>query len=160
MNEKTPIKIIAEPGKQELFIISTFDAPRELVFKAYTDPDLIPQWWGPRIFTTIVEKMEVRPGGMWRFVQRDSTGNEYAFHGVYHAIIPPERIVQTFEFEGMPGHVALETATFQEHQGRTEVTGQAVFQSIEDRDADLNSGMEEGASETMYRLAELLRRRY
>jgi uncharacterized protein YndB with AHSA1/START domain len=156
MTGKNPTKIIAPPGKQELSIVRTFDAPRELVFKAYTDPNLIPRWWGPRIFTTTVDRMDVRAGGVWRFVQRDSGGNEYAFHGVYHEIVPPERIVQTFEFEGMPGHVMLETATFEEHDGKTTVTGHAVFQSVEDRDGELNSGMEEGAAETMDRLEELL----
>ena len=97
------MNLIAEPGKQEIIITRLFDAPRELVFKAYTDPNLIPQWWGPKNLTTTVNKMDVREGGVWRFVQRDGEGNEYAFHGVYHAIASPERLVYTFEFEGMPG---------------------------------------------------------
>jgi len=71
--------IIAEPGKQEIVITRVFDAPRELVFKTITDPSLVPQWWGPKRFTTTVDKMEVRPGGQWRFVQRDADGNEHAF---------------------------------------------------------------------------------
>ncbi len=94
--------IIALPGKQEIIITRVFDAPRELVFKACTDPDLIQQWWGPKRFTVIVDRMEARPGGIWRFINRDSEGNEYAFRGVFHDFVPPERIVRTFEFEGMP----------------------------------------------------------
>jgi uncharacterized protein YndB with AHSA1/START domain len=133
-----------------------FDAPRELVFKAYTDPNFIPQWWGPGRFTTIVDRMDAKMGGIWRFVQRDTDGNEYAFHGVYHDVASPERIVQTFEFEGMPGHVLLETATFEEFEGKTKLTASSVFQSVEDRDGMLQSDMEEGAAESWERLAELL----
>jgi uncharacterized protein YndB with AHSA1/START domain len=105
---------------------------------------------------TTVDKMDVRPGGMWRFVQVDDKGNEYAFHGVYHEIKAPERLVFTFEFEGMPGHISLETGTFEEFEGKTRLTGRSVFQTVEDRDGTLKSGLEEGASETMDRLAELL----
>lgn len=149
-------RIIAERGKQEVIITRVFDAPRDLVFKTYTDPDLIVKWWGPKRFATVIDKMDVRTGGPWRFVQRDACGNEYAFHGVYHEILSPERIVDTFEFEGMPGHVSLETATFEETGGKTKVTTRSVFQAVEDRDGMLKSGMEEGVYETMDRLAELL----
>jgi uncharacterized protein YndB with AHSA1/START domain len=149
-------RIIAEPRKQEVIITRVFDAPRNLVFKAYTDPNLIPQWWGPKRFTTTIDKMDVKPGGLWRFVQRDTAGNEYAFHGVYHEILSPERLVDTFEFEGMPGHVSLETLTLEEIGGKTKVTGRSVFQTVEDRNDMLKSGMEEGVFETMDRLAELL----
>ncbi len=133
-----------------------FDAPRDVVFRAMTDPDLIPNWWGPRRYTTEVDRMEVKPGGLWRFLNRDADGNEYAFRGVYHDIVAPQRIVQTFEFEGVPGHVSLETATFEEVDGKTSYVGVAVFQSVEDRDAMVQSGMEEGARETMERLAEVV----
>lgn len=150
------MNLIAEPGKQEIVITRVFDAPRELVFKASTDPKLISQWWGPRGFTTTVDKMDVRPGGIWRYVHRAPDGNEYAFHGVYHEIVPPERLVYTFEFEGMPGHVLLETVTFEELDGKTKMTDQSVFQTVEDRDGMLNSGMEEGAAESMDRLDEQL----
>ena len=154
------MSLIAEPGKQELMITRVFDAPRELVFKAWTDPELIPHWWGPRRFTTTVEKMEVQPGGLWRFVQRNAAGNEYAFHGVYHAVEAPGRLVYTFEFEGMPGHVSLETGTFEDlGDGRTRMTGKSVFQSVAARDGMVQSGMEAGAAETMERFAALLARR-
>jgi uncharacterized protein YndB with AHSA1/START domain len=153
--------ISAEPGKQEILITREFDAPRELVFKACTDPELIPQWWGPRNLSTVVDRMDVRHGGQWRFINRDAQGNEYAFHGVYHEILAPERVIDTFEFEGLPetGHVTLETMKLEELPGgRTRLTVQSVFQSLADRDAMLQSGMEAGVNETYDRLAELLER--
>ena len=91
--------IIAEPGKQEIIIKRLFDVPRELIFKVITDPMNIPNWWGPRYLTTKVEKMDVKPGGMWRYIQYDKQGNEFAFHGFYHQISAPECLVYTFEFE-------------------------------------------------------------
>ena len=145
-----------EPGKQEIVLTQVFDAPRELVWKACTDPDLVSQWWGTKSLKTTVEKMDVRPGGLWRIVQRDAEGNEYAFHGVFHEVTQPERIVDTFEYEGMPGHVMLETDTFEDIAGRTKMTTHLVFQSVEDRDAMLQSGMREEMVETMDLLAELL----
>lgn len=126
------------------------------MFRAYTDPKLIAQWWGPKRFTTTIDKMEVKPGGLWRFIHRDTQGHEYAFHGVYHDSVPPERLVYTFEFEGAAGHVSLETGMFEEHDGKTTFRGKSVFQSVEDRDAMIKSGMEQGLNETMERLTELL----
>ena len=149
-------RIIAEPGKQEIIMKRIYDAPRALLFKAYTDPALIPQWWGPRMYATVVDKLDARPGGLWRFLNRDAGGKEYAFHGVYHEVAAPERIVATFEFEGAPGHVSMETLNLEEIGGRTVLTNTSVFQSVADRDAMLRHGMEEGAVETMDRLAELL----
>jgi len=153
--------ILAEPGKQEIVITREFDAPRELVFKAFTDPTLIPQWWGPRSLSTQVDTMDVRPGGQWRFLNRDAKGNEYAFHGVYHEVRAPERIIDTFEFEGLPetGHVTLETMKLEALPGgRTKLIAQSVFQSVADRDGMLQSDMEEGVNETYDRLAELLKK--
>ncbi len=153
--------IFAEPGKQEILITREFDAPRELVFKACTDPTLIPQWWGPRALSTHVDTMDVRPGGQWRFINRDAEGNEYAFHGVYHEVLAPERIIDTFEFEGLPetGHVTLETMKLEALPGgRTKLTVQSVFQSVADRDGMLQGGMEEGVNETYDRLADLLKK--
>ena len=100
--------------------------------------------------------MDFRPGGRWRFVLRDMDGNEFGFRGEYREIVPPERIVWTFEFDGMPGHVSVETLVFEEHDGKTTLTGTSVFDSKEDRDGMLQSGMEEGAAETWDRLAEYL----
>ena len=152
------LNLIAVPGVQETIITHTFDAPPALVFKAMTDPTLIPQWWGPRNLTTTIDKLELRKGGIWRFVQRDAEGNTYAFNGVYHTIEVPERLVYTFEFEGMPGHVLLETAVFEEVDGKTKLTEQAVFQSVQDRDGMIQSGMESGAAEGNDRLTELLQK--
>ena len=140
-NDRT--RVMAERGKQELIITRVFDAPRKGV-QAHMDPDLVPQWWGPRRYTTVIDKMEARPGGSWRFVQYDAAGNKYAFRGVYHDVDSPERIVGTFEFEGTPGHVSLETTTFEEMGGRTKVTSRSVFQTVEDRDKMIKAGMEEG----------------
>jgi uncharacterized protein YndB with AHSA1/START domain len=160
MADKNKITVIAEPGKQECFITREFDAPRELVFQAFTDPELVPQWWGPRRLSTLVDKMDAKAGGQWRFLNRDPQGNEYAFHGVYHEVRAPERIIDTFEFEGLPeaGHVCLETLTLEALPGgRTRLTTQSVFQSVADRDGMLQSGMEEGLNDSYERLAELLK---
>jgi uncharacterized protein YndB with AHSA1/START domain len=146
------------PTDREIVITRIFDAPRELVFKASTNPDLIPQWWGPKRLTTEVKRMDVRPGGVWEFLQRDQDGNEYAFHGVYQEIEPPEREVHTFEFVGMPGHVILEKSLFEEFEGKTKLTVTDLFQTVEDREGMFNSGMKEGATESMDRLEELLKK--
>lgn len=138
-------EFVIEPGRQDIVITRVFDAPPEVVFAACTDPKLIPSWWGPRSIATQVDVMDVRPGGSWRFVHRDGEGNEYAFRGVYHDVVPSERVVQTFEFEGAPGHVALETLTLEEVDGKTRYVAQAVHQSVEARDAMVQSGMEAGA---------------
>ena len=153
---KTTIK--AEPGKQELFITREFDAPRELVYKAHTDPALFVRWIGPRDLTTKLETFEPVSGGRYRFIQVDQDGNEFGFHGVFHQV-SPERIIQTFEFEGLPesGHVSLETLTLEELPGgRTRLTGQSVFQTVSDRDGMIQSGMESGVNEGYERLDDLL----
>ena len=150
------ISTLTLPSDQEIVMERVLNAPRELVFKAHTDPNLISKWWGPRRYTTTVDKLDLRVGGVWRFIQHDAAGNEYAFNGVYREIVPPERLSYTFEFEGMPGHVLLETVTFEEQNGKTKLTVTGSFQSVEDRDGMLHSGMEEGANESYERLAELL----
>jgi len=149
-------RITQDKATKEVTITRVFDAPRELVWKVANDPDLIPRWWGPGRLTTTVDKMEVRPGGVWRYVQRASDGSEYAFNGVYREVVPPERLVYTFEFEGMPGHVALQTVTFEEHEGKTKLTQKVLFRTVEDLEGMVSSGMEEGSVETMDRFAQLL----
>ncbi len=151
--------LVVEPGKQEIWITREFDAPRELVFRAYTDPELLAKWWGPRYLTNDIKKLEMRSGGSWRIVQRAPDGGEHGFHGVCHSVIAPERIVQTFEYEGEPGHVVLETTTFEEHAGKTSVTSQSVFQSVADRDGMAAAGMESGMNEGFDRLDELIAER-
>lgn len=151
--------ITAEPGKQEILIERVFDAPRELVFKAYTDQDLIKQWLGPRDLTMTIEKFEPRTGGSYRYIHKDKNGNSFGFHGVIHEVTEPSRIIQTFEFEGLPesGHVTLDTAKFEELPGgKTRVITQSVFQSVADRDGMIASGMERGLNEGYERLDELL----
>lgn len=159
MTKANITKITAEPGKQEIIITREFNAPRELVFKAFTDPDLYTQWLGPRELTMTLETFEPRNGGSWRYIQKDTEGNEYVFHGVNHEVLSPERIIGTFEFEGLPekGHVILETARFEELPGnRTKLTSQSVFLSVADRDGMLQSGMEEGVNDSYNRLDVLL----
>ena len=156
--QQAPTVTVTTPTDREIRMERVFDAPRDLVFKAYTDPKLIPEWWGPREGTTVVDRMDVRPGGDWRFVTRQADGSETAFRGTYREITPPERIVQTFEWEGMPGHVAVETATFEDLGDRTKVTTTSLFHTAEERDGMLESGMEGGANETYARLDELLAR--
>jgi uncharacterized protein YndB with AHSA1/START domain len=159
MTKNKLTKIKAEPGKQEIFIEREFDAPRELVFKAFTDPELYVQWIGPRGLTTMLETFESRNGGSWRFIQKDPEGNEFAFHGVNHEVQPPERIIGTFEFEGLPekGHVILQTVRFEAlHGKRTKMIEQSVFQSVADRDGMIQSDMEEGVNDSYDRLDELL----
>jgi uncharacterized protein YndB with AHSA1/START domain len=156
MTQNTTHTIIAEPGAQTILQTRIFDAPRDLVYKTCTNPDLIPQWWGPKSSRTTVDKMEVRKGGIWRFIHHELDGTENAFNGVYHECLSPERLTYTFEWEGLPGHILLETIRFAEHEGKTKITVTSVFQTVEDRDGMLNSGMEEGATETWNRFAELL----
>ena len=151
-------EIIAEPGKQELFIKREFDAPRELVFRAHTDPDIYVKWVGPRDLTMTIDKWDARDGGSYAFThERD--GHKYRFLGVYHEIAEPERIIGTFEFDGLPerGHVILGTTRFEELPGgRTRLVHQSVFQSVEDRDGMIASGMERGVNDGYEKLDELL----
>lgn len=134
-----------------------FDAPREKVFEAYIDPDRIPEWWGPRGTTTRVDYMEPRTGGRWRFVGTDSNGGEQGFLGAFREVTPHERIVQTFEWEGMPGHVSVDTATFEDlGDGRTRLATESIFHTGEERDGMLGSGMESGMNDTFDRLEEML----
>jgi uncharacterized protein YndB with AHSA1/START domain len=144
------------PSEREIVMTRVFNAPRELVFKAHVDPTLIAQWWGLRGNTTIVDQLDARPGGKWRFVQRRPDGSEEGFRGEFREIVPPERFTWTFEWEGLPGHVGVEKYTFQEHAGQTTLTTTSVFDTTEDRDGVIASGMEGGANESADRLEELL----
>jgi uncharacterized protein YndB with AHSA1/START domain len=155
---QAPAATVTTPTDREIHVVRQFDAPRDRVFAAYTDPELIPEWWGLRDSTTVVDQMDVRAGGSWRFVMRDQDGSETAFRGTYREVTPPERIVQTFEWEGMPGYVSVETATFEDMGERTRVTTTSIFHTTEERDGMLESGMERGMNETYARLDELLAR--
>jgi uncharacterized protein YndB with AHSA1/START domain len=150
--------VTAEPGKQEVFITREFDAPRELVFKAHTDPELYVQWLGPRGYEMVLETFEPHSGGRYRYIHKDQEGNEFGFHGVFHEI-SEDLMIQTFEFEGLPesGHVSLDTMRLEELPGdRTKITIHSVFQSVADRDGMVESGMERGVSEGYERLDEVL----
>jgi len=156
MSNKTEIK--AEPGKQELFIIREFNAPRELVFRAYTEADLYEKWIGPKDLECKVEKMDAVDGGSFRFVhERD--GQKYTFFGVYHDVTTPERIIGTFEFDGLPerDHVIMGTTKFEElPNSRSRLWHQSVFQSVEDRDGMIASGMERGVNDGYEKLDAML----
>lgn len=149
---------VTTPAEREIHVERILDAPRERVFAAFTDPALIPDWWGPQGTTTRVDEMDVRAGGRWRFVIRNEDGSETGFRGIYREVSAPERIVQTFEWEGMPGHVSVETATFEDLGERTKVTSTSLFHTTEERDGMLASGMERGLNETYARLDKLLAR--
>jgi uncharacterized protein YndB with AHSA1/START domain len=148
--------ITAEPGTPIIEITREFAAPRELLFRAWTEPELLAQWLGPRRLTMSVERFELRDGGRWRYVNRDSDGNEYGFRGVFHGDPSPDRMVQTFEFEGAPGHVSLDSLAMEERNGRTIVRIRSVHQSVEARDAMVAGGMEQGMIEGFERLDELI----
>ncbi len=149
--------ITAEPGMQTIIIEREFDATEAELRNAFLDPDLYARWIGPRRLTTEVEHMDTSPNGSWRFVSIDpDDGNRYAFNGVYHGDPHTGSIVSTFEFEGTPGHVSLDTAEFEERDGTTLLRQIAVFQRVEDRDQMIKSGMETGVREGMDRLDELM----
>ncbi len=139
-------------GDRELVTTRAIDAPRELVFRAYTDPEAIPHWWGPARYTTTVVEMDVRPGGKWRHVQHDADGNEFGFSGEYRDVVPAERLVSTFEWDGAPGHVSVDTLTLEERDGKTFLTSHTLFTTPEERDEMTGTGMEEGMMESWDRL--------
>lgn len=154
----TTTRITAEPGVPFIDLAREFDAPRELVYRAHTDLELLAQWLGPRRLTMHVDRFELRDGGTWRYTHREADGTEYGFHGVFHGTPSPEGIVQTFEFEGAPGHVSLDSLAFEERGDRTLVRIHSVYQSVEARDAMVQSGMEGGLNDGYERLDELLAR--
>ncbi len=142
-------------GDREIRIERIFNAPRERVWQAMTDPKLVAQWWG-RGNKLVVERMEVERGGHWRFVEH-APGGVHGFEGRFSEVTPPERVVQTFEWDGMPGHVALETATLEDlGDGRTRLVNTSLFMTTEDRDGMMQSGMEGGLNESYAALDRLL----
>jgi uncharacterized protein YndB with AHSA1/START domain len=151
-------QITAEPGMPQIIITREFDAPRDLVFRAYTEPELLVQWLGPRDLAMTIDRYDARDGGTWRYVHTDAEGHAYGFHGVFHGTPSPAAIVQTFEFEGAPGHVKLDTTTLEDRGRTTMMRTVSSFQSVEARDAMIASGMERGVHDSGERLAELLAR--
>jgi uncharacterized protein YndB with AHSA1/START domain len=148
-----------EPGKQELFIYREFDAPRDLVFKTFTDPKLLSRWMNPCNMTIQIDRFDAVDGGAWHFTQTDPAGGQHVFRGVHHEVCPPERLIRTFEYLNLPerGHVLLDTLHFETLPGnRTRLRIQSVFQSVSDRDGMVAAGMENGVSESYQLLDELL----
>ena len=156
----TPTLTVTLPSDREVVLEREFDAPRNLVFEAFSKPEHVGRWWGQAGSTMSTCEMDFRPGGAWRFVERAADGNEYGFHGEYREIVRPDRIVWTFEWEGLPGHISVDTLVFQEieqaERRRTRITSTTVFASVEDRDGMVQSGMAQGASESYERLARYL----
>lgn len=145
-------EISAPAGVPFITMSREFDAPRELLFRAYTEPDLLVQWLGPRKYEMVVERWEPRDGGSWRYVHKDADGNGFGFHGVFHGPQTIEGMLQTFEFDGVPGHVSLESLVFEAHGARTTIRNRSVFQSVADRDAMIAAGMASGVNEGFERL--------
>ena len=146
---------ITTPTDREIRVERVFDAPRERVWQAFTEPKLVAQWWG-RGNKLVVERMEVERGGHWRFVEHGPDG-VHGFEGRYREVTPPTRLVHTFEWDGMPGYVAIETIVLEDAgNGRTRVINTSLFHATEERDGMLSSGMEMGLNESYAALDRLL----
>ena len=150
------LEIIAEPGKTSFTTRRVVDAPRTLVFEAFTKPEHLKRWMGPCNLTMVVCDTDFRVGGRYRFVLRAQDGQEAAFRGEFREIVPPERIVRTFVFEPYPDAEALETLQLEERDGKTTITTTTLHKNVESRDGHLGSGMEGGMTEGYERLDALL----
>jgi uncharacterized protein YndB with AHSA1/START domain len=146
---------VATPTDREIVMTRVFDAPRHLVFDAFTKPELLKRWFGPRGWSLVVCETDFRVGGSWRFVLRGPDGSEMGMYGVYREIVPPERTVHTESFDDYPGE-SIVTAVWVENDGKTTLTATVLYPSQEIRDAVINSGMEHGAAESYDKLAEVL----
>ena len=144
--------VVTLPTDTQILITREFDAPKHLVYKAWTTPELIKRWWsGERGEVTLAE-VDLRVGGMWRFVLIANAGFEVAFHGEYREIVPNERLVNTEVYEAIPDDFAVNTLTFSEKDGRTTLTMLVDHNSKEARDGHIDSGMEGGMQEAMDKL--------
>jgi uncharacterized protein YndB with AHSA1/START domain len=149
--------IITTPSEREIHIERIFNAPRERVWRALTDRELIAQWWG-RGNKLVIERFEPERGGHWRFVEHGPEG-VHGFEGRFREVTPIERIVQTFEWDGMPGHVAVESMRLEDlGDGRTKLVNVSLFHTPEERDGMLHSGMEGGLNQSYAALDEVLAR--
>ena len=148
---------VSKPSDREIRIERTFDAPRDRVWRAFTDPKLLAQWWG-RGNKLVIEKFELERGGHWRFVEHGPEG-KHGFEGRFREVTPKDRVVQTFEWDGMPGYVIIETMELTDlGDGRTRIINVSLFHTTEERDGMLHSGMETGLNESYAALDELLAR--
>jgi uncharacterized protein YndB with AHSA1/START domain len=160
MSEKTERRRlnISLPSDREIVMTRVFDAPRDLVFAAHTTAEHLQHWWGGNDEGSRLEiELDFRTGGRYRFVEHTADGEQHAFRGEFREIVAPERIVQTFEYEPLAGHIVLETLVFEEHGGKTTLTTTSLFQSKDDRDGMVDSGMEQGANSSMDRLEDYLK---
>ncbi len=151
---KTTFKV--DKDKLRIVLTRVYDASRERLWKAYTDPEEIPKWWGPAYLTTKVDKMDVKVGGSWRFVQTEPNGKEHAFRGVYKELDEPNKLTNTFEYEPMAGHIILESVTFNESDGKTTIIAVSKYDNIGDLEGMVAMDMESGAVESQERLAKLV----
>ncbi|GGF34156.1 SRPBCC family protein [Subtercola lobariae] len=152
-----PTTLTATPGLPYVDTVREFEATPEQLFRAQTDPDLVAQWLGPRELEMTVLEYDVRPGGSYRYIHTDpASGTEYVFRGVFHTVEKATLLIQTFEWEGAPGQVSLDTSRYEDLGGRTRLHQHSVFPSVEVRDAMVSSGMERGVVDSMNRLDELL----
>jgi uncharacterized protein YndB with AHSA1/START domain len=154
-----PLKVTAEKGLPFVDTERELDAPRDLVFRCFAEPNLLAQWLGPRRLEMRIDEFDFRDGGRYRYVNIEPDGTEYGFHGVFHGPQTPDSMLQTFEFEGAPGHVSLDHMELVDlGNGRTLARSHSVFQSVEARDAMVEHGMSGGMDEGFQKLDELLAR--
>jgi uncharacterized protein YndB with AHSA1/START domain len=155
--EPTVKATVTKPTDREIRIERIFNAPRDRVWQAMTDPELVAEWWG-RGNKLVIEKLEVKRGGHWRFVEHSAEG-VHGFEGRFREVTPPERVVQTFEWDGMPGYVIINTMTLEDiGDDRTRMVTTSLFHSTEERDGMLQSGMEGGMNQSYEALDRLLAR--
>ena len=154
----TKADIQATPNSLDITMTRAFAAPPALLYRAFSEPDLLKKWLGPKRLKMTIDSYDLRHGGNYRYIHKDNEGNEYAFRGVFHGEPSVENgISQTFEWEGLPGHVSFERLTFEEIEpGSTLVRTNSVYLNPEDRDGMLQSGMESGVNEGYEQLDELL----
>jgi uncharacterized protein YndB with AHSA1/START domain len=145
------------PADNQILVVREFDAPAELVYRAWTTPELVKRWFGANRAEVISAEIDLRVGGAWRYVSRLPDGSEFAFRGEYRELVPHERIVSTEVFEPMPDAEALDTLTFVERDGRTTVTMLVEHQTKEHRDAHIESGMEDGLQDALDLLEQVAR---
>ncbi len=151
------MRVVAEPGVPQVLIIRDFAAPRELLFRAFTEAELFARWIGPETYKVVVNQLDPRHGGRWRYTHYDAEGKGYVFHGLYHGTPTVDQIVQTYEFDQQPGLIYLNTITFEEHDGITTLRQNTVFPTVEQRDSYIEGGMEIGIRDTMANLDKLVR---
>lgn len=154
MKNTGTLQVITQ-GDREVVLTRVFQAPRSKIFDAWTKPELLTRWFGPRGWSLVVCEVDLKVGGEWRFVVRGPDGTDMGMRGVYREIVPPERLVSTETFDDYPGE-SLVTTVLVEHDGKTTLTSTVLYESKEIRDAVINSGMEHGAGESYDKLAELL----